>query len=93
MSACRHCQCGHIGVNRFIFAYIEGPASQNFSKLRTADRDSTVCDMLDDIKFIHYARNLDDKIDVIKKLPVSTETSPGGNQLKDWQEGKIYQCN
>ncbi|KAG6135514.1 hypothetical protein E4U28_005353, partial [Claviceps purpurea] len=39
---------------------------------------ATVCDIFGDMKVIYYPRNLDDRIDAVKKLPVSTETSPAG---------------
>ncbi|KAG5914085.1 hypothetical protein E4U61_006132 [Claviceps capensis] len=67
-------------LEKWIYAYFQAPARQIFSKLRSADKDSIVCEMFGDIKVMHYPRNLDDKIHVVKKLPVSTEseTSPGG---------------
>ncbi|CCE29177.1 uncharacterized protein CPUR_02868 [Claviceps purpurea 20.1] len=65
-------------LEMFMFAYIQGPGRQILSKLRTADKGSTVCDIFGDMKVIYYPRNLDDRIDAVKKLPVSTETSPAG---------------
>ncbi|KAG6247766.1 hypothetical protein E4U24_002994 [Claviceps purpurea] len=65
-------------LEMFMFAYIQGPGRQILSKLRTADKGSTVCDIFGDMKVIYYPRNLDERIDAVKKLPVSTETSPAG---------------
>ncbi|KAG6309468.1 hypothetical protein E4U44_006913 [Claviceps purpurea] len=67
-------------LEMWIYAYIQTAGRQIFSKLRSADKASTVCEIFGDIKVMHYPRNLDDKIQVVKKLPVSTEseTSPGG---------------
>ncbi|KAG6311362.1 hypothetical protein E4U22_002697 [Claviceps purpurea] len=67
-------------LEMWIYAYIQAAGRQIFSKLRSADKDSTVCDIFGDIKVMHYPRNLDNNIQVVRKLPVSTEseTSPGG---------------